>query len=215
MKRLLLCLILIGETLFAQTRKDSLLVFVGEKIEVKNLPETSTTDTLINGQDTVISVSTSMDSRFIAKYKILQLLNGAFKHDTIQFIVYDHYGEPAFSKFTTVLLFVSYNKGQLYHEKYQYFDLYLTTDNTWASPYSSADYNHPYKNDITVKPEKISFKDEVSFSVTNIATDVITTWYPKPYYTFKNGKAIAVYGNYVNDLFKLKQQTILKARGIY
>lgn len=202
-------------SVFGQTRKDRLLVFIGEKIEVNYSPQKSSSDTIIRGTDTAITVSMSMDSRYVAKYKVLQLINGSYKQDTIEFIVFDHYGEPAFSKYKTVLLFVSYDKGKLYHEKYQYFDLYLTTDNKWASPYPSRDYNHPFKDKVTVKPEKISFKEEISFPVDKLSSDEIQTWFPKPYYEISNGKAIAIYGNYVEDLFKLKQQTILKARGIY
>lgn len=202
-------------SVFGQTQKDSLLVFIGEKIEVKYSPEQSSSDTIINGKDTIISVSVSMDSRYVAKYKVLQLINGSFRQDTIEFFVYDHYGEPALSKYNTVLLFVSQYKGKLYHEKYQYFALYLTTDNKWASPYPSGDYNHPFKDNITVKPEKISFKEEVSFPIDKLSSDQIQTLFPKPYYDLRNGKAVAIYGNYVDDLFKLKQQTIFKARGIY
>ncbi len=202
-------------SVLGQTRKDSLLVFIAEKIEVKYSPEKSSSDTIINGTDTIISLSVSLDSRYVAKYKVLQIINGSFKHDTIEFFVYDHYGEPAFSKYKTVLLFVSQYKDKLYHEKYQYFDLYLTTDNKWASPYSSEDYNHPFKDKITVKPEKISFKEEVSSPIDKLLPDQIMTRFPTPYYDIRNGKAIAIYGNYVDDLFKLKQQTILKARGIY
>ncbi|MBC7571150.1 MAG: hypothetical protein H7319_15635 [Spirosoma sp.] len=216
----ILTLLISLTSVFGQTPKDSLLVFIGEKIEVKYSPEEkkeSPVDTIIEGNDTsyVRHVSVSMDSRYIAKYKILQLINGSYKQDTIEFFVFDHYGEPAFSKYQTVLLFVSYYNGKLYHEKYQYFDLYLTTDNKWASPYSSGDYNHPFKDKITVKPERIAFKEEISFPVDKYSSDDIKTWFPKPYYDIKNGKAIVIYGNYVDDLFKLKQQTILKARGIY
>jgi hypothetical protein len=216
----ILTLIISLTSVFGQTRKDSLLVFIGEKIDVKYSPEEKKefpVDTIIEGNDTsyVRPVSVSMDSRYIARYKIIQLINGSYKQDTIEFFVFDHYGEPAFSKYQTVLLFVSYHEGKLYHEKYQYFDLYLTTDNRWASPYSSRDYNHPFKENITVKPERISFKQEISFPVDKFSADDIKTWFPKPYYDIKNGKAIAIYGNYVDDLFKLKQQTVLKARGIY
>ena len=203
---------------FGQTKKDSLLVFVGEKIEVKEYPEENDgirIDTIINGNDTTYRSRFSMDSRYVAKYKILQWLNGSYDKDTIEFIVYDHYGTPGFSKFKTVLLFVSYYEGKLYHEKYQYFSLYLTTDNKWASPYSSSDYSHPFKDSITVKPEKIQFKEKVTFNVARLSPDQLYTWFPLPYYEIKNGKAIAIYGNYIEDLFKLKQETILKARGIY
>jgi hypothetical protein len=44
---------------------------------------------------------------------------------------------------------------------------------------------------------------------------VIEMNFPTPYYEISNGMATAVYGNYIEDLFKLKQETILKARGIY
>ena len=207
-------------SLFGQTSKDSLLVFIGEKIEVKYSPEESKEsplDTIIEGNDTsyVRHVSISMDSRYIAKYKILQNVHGSYKTDTIEFFVFDHYGEPEFSKYQTVLLFVSYYNGQLYHEKYQYYKLYMTENGKWASPYPSGDYNHPFKDSITVIPEKIVFKGYVSFPVDKLTSEDRNRWYPKPYYEIKNGQATAIYGNYVDDLFKLKQQTILKARGIY
>lgn len=216
----ILILLISLTSVFGQTRKDSLLVFIGEKIEVKYLPEEkeeSPVEMRIKDKDTtyIRRVSVSMDSKYVAKYKILQLINGLYKRDTIVFFVFDHYGEPAFSKHKTVLLFVSYYKGKLYHEKYQYFDLYLTKRNKWASPYPSRIYNHPFKDEITVKSEKIRFKEEVSFPIDKLSSADIQVWFPKPYYEIKNGKAIAIYGNYVNDLFKLEQQTILKARGIY
>ena len=217
----ILTLLISLTSVFGQTRKDSLLVFVGEKIDVKYSPEEkkeSPVDTIIKGKDTsyVRHVPLSFDSRYVVKYKVLQLINGSYKQDTIEFIAFDHYGKPAFSEYKTVLLFVSHYKGELIHEKYQYFDLYLTTDNKWASPYSSEkDFNHPYKDNITVKPEKISFKEEISFPIDKLSPDEIKIRFPKPYYEIKNGKAIVVYGNYVDDLFKLKQQTILKGRGIY
>lgn len=190
-----------------QTSKDSLLVFIGEKIEVKYTPEKSLSDTVIMGKDTVITVGISLDSRYRAKYKILQVINGSFRQDTITFFAYDHYGEPAFSKFKTVLLFVSPNKGELYHEKYQYFDLYLTADNKWASPYSGRDHNDYFKDKVSVRPEKISFKEEVSAPISHLSEDQRKTLFPKPYFDIKNGNAIAIYGNYVDDLVKLKKQT--------
>ncbi|UZR99275.1 hypothetical protein [Chondrinema litorale] len=213
-------LIMSVASVYGQTNKDSLLVFVGEKIEVVAAPEEKKEEsvrTVIKGNDTsyVKQVTIRMDSKYIAKYKVLQLINSSYSNDTIEFVVYDHYGEPAFAKYSTVLLFVSYYKGKLYHEKYQFFPLYLTTDNKWASPYSSEDYNHSYKDNITVKPEKISFKDKVSYEIDKFPSKNIETRFPKPYYKIKNGKAIAVYGNYVNELFILKQETILKARRIY
>jgi len=201
---------------FGQTRKDSLIVFVGEKIEVKYIEGPIEERTIIiEGNDTIIHVRVRMDSEYLAKYKILQLVHGSYISDTIEFTVYDHYGEPAFSKYQTVLLFVSEYNEKLYHEKYQYFDLYMTENGKWASSYSSEDYNHPFKDNITVQPEKIPFIDNVFYSVKKWPAYEIKKRFPRPYYKIKKKRAIAIYGNYVEDLFILKQQTILKARGIY
>lgn len=210
---------LICSSSFGQNLKDSLIVFLGKKITLNYSPQEKKEKIGIRviGKDTlhVKVYSLPMDHKYIAKYKIVQLLSGFYSNDTIEFEVFDHYGEPGFANFETVLLFVSKRNGKLYHEKYQYFDVYLTKNGIWASPYSSTDYNHSFSNNITVKPEIMSFKNEVSYPLYKLTKKEVEMWYPTPYYEIKNGKAIAKYGNNVNDLFILKQQTILKARGIF
>ena len=80
---------------FGQTKRDSLIVFVGEIIEVKVAPPKDELelpmDTIIRGVDTLITrrVTISMDGEYIAKYKILKLLNGFYTSDTITFTAYD------------------------------------------------------------------------------------------------------------------------------
>ena len=81
----------------AQTKVESLLVFVGEKISIKELPqqkEIVRLDTVIEKGDTSVSetVRVSMDGRFLVKYKILQKLYGSFSSDTIEFFAFDHFG---------------------------------------------------------------------------------------------------------------------------
>ena len=68
------------------------------------------------------------------------------------------------------------------------------------------------KDSITVQPEKILFIDNVFYSVKKMPADIKKELFPKPYYRIKKKRAIAIYGNYVEDLFTLKQQTILKAK---
>ena len=98
----------------AQTKKDSLYVFVGEKIYVTEFcPEVDSNIIL-------------MDYSFKAKYKVIQNVYGSYDNDTIEFEAYDHHGIPAFSKFRYVLLYVSKYHGKLYHEKYQFADVYKT-----------------------------------------------------------------------------------------
>ncbi|MFT3705130.1 MAG: hypothetical protein QM802_22375 [Agriterribacter sp.] len=203
-----------------QTKKDSLYVFVGEKIEVKEWPQPKTIEsidtTIVNG-DTIISkrVSLSMDSRFIARYKILQQVYGTFKSDTIEFLAFDHYGTPAFSKYKYVMLFVTNYNGKLYHEKYQYFDVYKTKSGRWASSYKVGDYEHDYNKSTTVKPELIDFVKQVSYNIKGRSKEDIDYLFPSPYFKIVGQKAVAVWGNYVAQLFELKKGGILKARGIF
>lgn len=185
---------------FKNERKNKLFVFVGQKIEVTELPYEEG----------------SMDGKFYAKYKILQRVYGMYQKDTIEFVAYDHYGVPGFSKFKNVLLFVSEYKGKYYHEKYMYNDVYLTEDGRWAGAYSN-DYGHSYNENTTVKPEKIEFAEEVSYPVKIKYGDgeEYEPDYPEPYFKKVGDKAIAVYGNYVEVLFKLKKDGVLTARQLF
>lgn len=217
---LFFALLSVAAAVIAQQKSDSLIVFVGKKIAVKEWPlepVKTVTDTATTAEGIVYttSVALPMDTRYHAMYEILDLIHGSYERDTIGFTVYDHYGVPAFSGYENVLLFVVNKDGKLYHEKYQYFDLYKTKTGEWASPYHPAEYNHPYKDSITVKPEKISFEKDVWYSTGKMNKKSIYFRYPSKYYTFKANKAIPLYGNYVKDLFKLKQQTILEAGGYF
>lgn len=196
--------ILSSFTLFAQHNKDSLIVFVGEKISVQEMPDRNKKDSPV----------IYMDGEFKASYRILKLLNGHYTADTISFYAYDHYGQPAFSKYNTVLLFVYPYKDKNVQEKYQFFPVYKTKDDKWAGVYAAGDFqNNYYKDSITVQPEKIEFKEKLSFSMEKLDGEMKEYLYPAPFFTIKNNSAIPVYGNYVEDLFRIKQQTYLRKYG--
>lgn len=94
-----------------------------------------------------------LDSKFKAEYRIVQQVIGTYAKDTIAFTVFDHYGRPAFSEYKNALLFVSQYCGKLYHEKYQFFELYKTADGRWASPGNPYRYdNYPSKKPTGPKP---------------------------------------------------------------
>ena len=63
---------------------EKLFVFVGQKIELKELAS----------------------SGFLCRYKILEKICGKYELDTIEFLAYDSLGIPAFEKYKTVLLYV-------------------------------------------------------------------------------------------------------------
>jgi hypothetical protein len=179
---------------------NKLFVFVGEKIAVEPLPRKGY----------------SMDNSFKAKYVILKKVYGDFIADTIEFVAYDHYGTPAFSKFKNVLLFVSAYKGTYYHQKYMYNNVYKTKDGRWAGSYTS-DYDHEYNKHTKIKPVKIDFAERVAFPTTMVEDDgqQVQYSYPKPYFRTVGDSAIAVYGNYIEELFQLKRDGVLTARGLF
>jgi hypothetical protein len=181
-------------------RDNKLFVFVGEKIDFTPIPYEPG----------------DFDEGIVAKYKILQHVYGYYDKDTIVFEAYDHYGTPTFTEYKTVLLFVSEYEGKFYHEKYQYDPLFITKDGRWAGPYSD-DYYHSYNENTTVKPQRINFAEEVSFP-TKLKDDEgkeYSVTYPEPYFKIKGDKAIAVYGNYVKELFQLKKDGVLTARELF
>src|ERR1700674_563930 len=96
--------------------KRDLIVFVGKKLNVIEQP----------------AEENSLDGKFEARFRILQRVFGRYDEPEITFTVYDHYGEPGFAKYDTVLMFVSRFEGKFYHEKYQFFPVYPTADGRWA-----------------------------------------------------------------------------------
>lgn len=155
-----------------------------------------------------------LDSEFSAKYRIIQSVYGSFDGAEIEFQVFDHYGTPTFAQYQHVLLFVVLFEGKYYHSKYMFDPVYRTKSGRWAGPYSTDDYDHEYNKKTRVKPEVIDFDKPVEINLSASASEVkVKKWYPQPYYAIHGDKITAVYGNYVEDLFRLKQGGVLKARG--
>lgn len=178
-----------------------LFAFVGEKISIERLPREQG----------------SMDNVFKAKYVILKEVYGNFKQDTIEFVAYDHYGTPAFSKYNNVLLYVSADGGTYFHQKYMYNYVYKTKDGRWAGTFASDDYNHAYNKHTKIKPEKIEYAKKVSFPTKLVDEEgrELEFTYPKPYFKTLGDSAFAVYGNFVEDLFILKKEGTLTSRGLF
>lgn len=181
-------------------KNNNLFVFVGEKIDVTPIPHKSG----------------DFDNGVKAKYKILQPVYGDYNKDVIEFEAYDHYGTPKFTEYKTVLLFISEYKGKYYQEKYMFDPLAKTKDGRWAGPYSS-EYGHPYNKLTTVKPEKVDFVEEICFptKITDDDGKEFTVSYQEPYFKTVGEKAIAVYGNYIPELFKLRRDGVLTARDLF
>ncbi len=188
------------EPRFVCTEKSSqLYAFVGEKISVKRIDPYYCGDVFL------------FDGQYECVYKVIKNVYGKLQTDTIKFTAYDHYGIPHFSKHQYVLLFLGDYCGRLFHEKYQYFDVYPTTDGRWARPGDPYEFdtNLPDKQ---VKTKPIKFKDSVAIDLSDKYPQEKTR-YVEPYFKIINEKAIPLVGAYLEDLFEIKKQGVLKARG--
>ncbi len=177
--------------------------FVGKKVSVTRVLQPKYCNGVI-----------AFDQKFEAKYKVIKNVYGKLRKDTISFTAFDHYGTPAFSNYEHVLLFVSEHCGDLYHEKYQFFDVYLNSDGKWASP------GDPYRLDRNivdrnVRAEPMSFGANLSFDTKKISYPIKHPTYKAPYYTINGDKAIPVMGTLVDKLFLIKKDGVFKGRKIF
>src|SRR5690606_18321373 len=129
--------------------------------------------------------------KFQARYRVLKLLAGEHGGEILEFTVYDHYGYPRFAQFTNALLFVSRWENRLYHEKYQFFDVYPTKDGRWATCGDPYKYEPPMHRG-RLKPERIEFAVAVRDN--------------------RTGQQCTE-GNYAEDLIRVKREGVLTARG--
>lgn len=156
--------------------KRDLIVFVGKKLSVVEQP----------------AEENSLDGKFEARFRILKRVFGRYDEPEITFTVYDHYGQPGFAKYDTVLMFVARYEGKLYHEKYQFFPVYPTANGRWASCGDAGQWEIGYEHKTPLKPVPITFAGNV---------------------TDKTTGRQCTEGNYVEDLFSLRRDGVLKARG--
>lgn len=180
-------------------QKSDLFVFVGEKIEVVEVNPP-------NGE-------VWFDSAFDVKYRVIESVHGEFEGNIIEFRVFDHYGYPPFAKHPHALLFVSKHKGKLYHEKYQYHTVHKTIDGRWAAcgdPYLLGMEYH--RKPFTPKP--LRFAEPITFNLEEYSEKQKQELFKQPYFEIVDGKAFCKMGAFVDELFQINRDGVLKARGV-
>lgn len=200
MLKYLLCflLVLLGlGSCVATPSEGDLIIFVGKKIEVSEVSHRQ---------------PGSLDNEFRAKYEILDLVYGNYKAPMIEFAAYDHYGYPQFANYDMVMLYVSkVNFFRLVHEKYQFHDVYRTSDGRWAGcgdPYrrESKDYRGRFT------AQKIKYEP---LDVSQLEAEEIEQLYPPALFEYRNNTVVCKEGAFIDVLFQVKRQGVLKARDIF
>ena len=205
-KKIIICVAVLFQLSNCAAKKiksdNDLLVFVGKQVSIEKFEP-------ILDEGTIAV----LDAAYKAKYKILETVYGEYlSGEVIEFEAYDHYGFPQFGIYKTVLLFVSEKEGRVFHQKYQYYDVYKTKNGKWATcgnPYES-------EEDLEPKPLKdIIFEPEVSYNISHYSEVFVRDVYASPTFKLEGDKAICVQGTYVDELFEIKKATVLKARGLF
>jgi len=151
---------------YGENEEVNLFAFVGKKISVIEFdPNAEQIGQKVYDSvsgDTIIRKSYIMDGGYRCKYVIIKNVFNNPKIDTIDFVAYDHYGNPAFSKYETVLLYVSKSsKGNYYfHQKYQFDYLENNSDGKF--------YGYTY--DKKERKNRIIFKNKKIVSLEDLFT---------------------------------------------
>ena len=193
----------LGATIFAARAQDTnLFVFVGEKVSVDEFQPDSAPDVII------------MDAAFKAKYKILKPVFGSYSGAEIEFDAYDHYGRPAFERYPFVLLFVSADNGRYFHQKYQFFPVFRTKSGAWAGCGSPYRFEPPMHHG-SLKPQKLDFGPDAFLDISGYSTGDARKWFPQEDFDIRGKRAYCLRGNPVEELFEVKKQGVLAARGLF
>ncbi len=192
----LACLLGLAVSLPVQAA-DELMVFVGEKISLEQF------------HPVVKENEIMMDSAFHAKYRVLQRVFGPDPGAWIDFTVFDHYGEPKFSKFATVLLFVSRTPNGNFHNKYQFYPVYRTNIGLWAGCSNTWLWTSE-RTFVDLQPHPVAFADAPSFSTEDMSEEDIDKLYPPAQFQHVNGRAICKLGYTLEELIEIKRRGLLK-----
>jgi hypothetical protein len=202
--------------------EDKLLALVGEKLDVVEvLPDAGDA----GDPDTIVIV---LDAAFRARYRVIDVVHGAYSGQTVDFEAYDHYGYPKFAQSKYALLYLVEREGRLYHWKYLFDRVYPTADGRFAG------CGDPYPEDAADEIDRrplapIEFKPPVVFSLAeervtrrerpdlsaaerteiNQATEA---YFSPPAFEVRGDRATCRMGAYPEELFRIANETTIKPR---
>ncbi|WP_407526355.1 hypothetical protein PDL71_05295 [Lacibacter sp. MH-610] len=187
--------------------EDELLIFIGEKIEIKKLPESAEPCT-----------STHCYDKFLAHYKVIEKICGNYRKNEITFLVDGYYEMPDFADYKNCLFYLSRkrnSKDTFTQLTWQYDEVYKTKSGEWASPFSAMNYMDYDSTKGGIKPHKIEYAEDVTYKVKGLSRQSLNRHFPFPYFTINNKVATAHYGNTVHELVQMKKEGLLKRWGYY
>lgn len=150
----------------------------------------------------IVILGSGNNSKYNIKYKIIKLLDGSFKSDTINISTYIK-NEKSLS-FDSFHYVVRKNCDVLNNDPDfapQITDIYINNKDQWIVPYQALVYKRLDSSKTTIRPKRITLKKPLKRNVTN--------WnklqYPKPYYKVENNELFALFGNTLEEYLELKK----------
>jgi hypothetical protein len=181
-----------------------LLAFVGEKVSVEEFDPA-------RGPAATEPEATEPDMAFRAQYRVVDVVHGLAPGEVVEFEAYDPNGRPDFEPHRHVLLFLTKDGDRWVHLKHQFYPVFRTTSGAWAGCGSPYRYSGETR---TVAPRPLDFGKDAHFDLAGLGREDIAALYPRPYFRTIGGKAYCRQGNTVEELFQVKQQGVLRARGL-
>jgi len=182
-----------------QESPKNLLVFVGQKISVDVSDDPDFCNII------------SMDTKYKAKYEILEKVYGDFPRDTIDFVSYDHFSKIRYDYYDHVLLYVAEYCGKLVHLKYQYSPMFKTSKGKWIAP-TVEDYDPTIRLG-ELKPHRVKVKEPIKIK-RGYWNSKIEKFFLEPEFKIRNGQVYIKYGYYPHELFEMKKN-YLKQFGFF
>ncbi len=191
----------------------NLFVFVGEKISIEEFdpnagkPEKDTVIELDERGGWIKRIGTNwiMDRAFRLKYRVLKKLYNDVKTDTVEFVAYDHYGEPPFAKFNTIILYLGRDEknSSYYHKKYSYNPIYKSKDKEWVALLTFGN-RRIIEESRLLRLRKIKLDESANIDVSDSGDLYVALTYPKPFYKIRHGKAIPIRGISIKELMEYR-----------
>jgi hypothetical protein len=136
---------------------NDLLGFVGSPIFLQERAKDVTVEIKDANGVSVERKMPAFDTRYEARFKVLDAIAGTHDSPTVDFVAYNHYGRPYFHKPDHVLLFLERFEDSWVHAKYLFYPVQRTTDGDWATcgnPYARHKKSNP---DAPYEIEALSF----------------------------------------------------------
>ena len=209
-KSVLLSLLLSSLLPSQATASDALLVAIGKLVKITKQPDPCMppSEKSDYGSEPEFECIT-LDAVYEATYEIEQVLVGSTPQRSVTFNIADHYGFPSFAEYNYALLFINRGEESWLH-KYQGYAVHRTTSDEWAS------CGNPYDDRAGDEPRDLS---EISFArplttLGELSAAGASLRFDERYVEIEDGKVFCRKGIYVEQLYSIVREGVLKAREI-